>query len=587
MMSDENRKLSPVEYLKRTAWILFAIIIGYLLIASIFSTCYLGAYSYQTASGATEVNREHTFYMRDFFVQHFVVFIGFSFWLIVSRTEKIKKIVLSRYFGAAVCAAAGIAAVLLVLAGQYYPKYDQRHVIEAAARLNQHIYTDFEQGDYLFVFPFQTGVVLYFQILSFLFGNGNHVAFQIVNCLWIALTYYFFMKIAGILWEEHPARQAWTAVLCILFLPYLLYATFLYGTVVGMAFAMLTFYMMLRYERDSKVRYLLIGGLSMAVAIVIKSNYVIFMIAAVIYLVLKLMQERNSGLRNAVPRLLLMGMLIGGFLLGRLGVDAYIRSLNGGEAVKGIPMTAWIAMGLQDGKGAPGWYNGYNNGVYIENDYDYERTSAAVMEEMKRIVRGYPKDINTSVSFFVKKVSSQWNNPTFQSLWILEERPGRGGLDWLLSGDGRYAYIFWVNILHTWILAGVFLYSVLRFKKGTVEESILPITFLGGFLFHLFWEAEGLYAILYFPVLLPLAVCGYGEWRSYLLMKKEQIVTAGWNSEEGKLLRRNLILCAAAVILVCALSYTDPFAKLFARNESTGVFDTYTQEMVHEMDMLP
>lgn len=72
-MSAENIKLTIVDWLKRTAWIFFTIIIGYLLIASIFSTCYLGAYSYQTASGATEVNMEHTFYIRDFFGQHFVV----------------------------------------------------------------------------------------------------------------------------------------------------------------------------------------------------------------------------------------------------------------------------------------------------------------------------------------------------------------------------------------------------------------------------------------------------------------------------------------------------------------------------------
>lgn len=581
-----NGRVTLVEYLKRTAWIFFAIIIGYLLIASIFSSCYLGAYSYSTASGATEVNVEHTFYIRDHFLQHIIVLAGFSLLLVFGRMEKVKKIVSGRYFGAAVCLAAGIVSVLLVLAGQYYPKYDQRHVIEAAARLNQHNYSDFDEGDYLFVFPFQTGVVLYFRILCFLFGNENHVAFQIVNCLWIALAYYFFTKIADILWGERPSCRSWTAVLCILFFPYLLYASFLYGTVVGMAFALFAFYAMLLYEKRPKVRYLLLSALSMGIAMVIKSNYMIFMIAALIYLFLKLLQERKGGFRRVLPRLLLMGMFLGVFLLGRLSVDAYIRRVNG-EEIKGIPMTAWIAMGMQDGKAAPGWYNGYNNGVYIENDYDYDRTSSAVMEEMKRIVRGWSQDPAASVSFFVKKVASQWNNPTFQSLWILEERPGRGGLDWLLGGSGRYAYIFWVNLLQTWILAGVFAYAVIRFKKSTVEELVLPVTFVGGFVFHLFWEAEGLYAILYFPLLLPLAVRGYGEWKEYLLAQKERIAADGWNSGAGKRFRRKLILCAVAVVFVCTVSYTDPFAKMFARNENTGAFDTYTQETVNEMDALP
>lgn len=587
-MSGRKSKLTFAECLKRIAWVLFAVIIGYLLIASIFSTCYLGGYSYATASGATEVNVEHTFYIRDHFIQHFIVFAAFSLLLVYCRPEKLKKFVSGRYFGIVVCVIAGIVSVLIVLAGQYYPKYDQRHVIEAAARLNQHIYTDFEPGDYLFVFPFQTGTVLYFQILSLLFGNMNHIAFQIVNCLWIALAYYFFMKIAGVLWgEEHPYQARGAALLGVFFLPYLLYATFLYGTVVGMVFALLSFYVLLLYEKTSKVCYLLISGLSMGIATVIKSNYMIFMIAALIYLFLKLMQGRKEGFKKAVPRLLLMAALLVCFFLGRFGVNAYIKSMNGGEEVKGIPMTAWIAMGLQDGKAAPGWYNGYNNRVYTENDFDYDRTSAAVMDEMKRIVKSYPKDITTSVSFFVKKVSSQWNNPTFQSLWVLEERDGKGGMDWLLRGGGRYAYIFWVNLLQTWILAGVFLYAVMRFKKSSVEEIILPITFVGGFLFHLFWEAEGLYAILYFPLLLPLAVCGYGEWQCCLLVWKQEISSGGWQTEGARSLKKKILLCAVAVIAVCALSYTEPFAKMIARNDNTGAFNTYTQETVNEMDALP
>lgn len=582
-MSSKARRAVLAEWAKRIVWILFTMIIGYLLIASIFSTCYLGRYSYRTMAQTTEINIEHTFYIRDNYIQHIVMFVVFSFLLMIVKTDRFKRIINSKYFGTAVCVAIGVLSILIVLAGQYYPKYDQMHVVEAAARLNQNVYSDFEPGDYLFVFPFQTGTVLYFQLLSFLFGNMNHVAFQIVNCLWIALTYYLFMKISGILWEEkeHPYK-AGVAIMGLLFLPYLLYASFLYGTVVGMAFAVLSFYMMFLYEQNPKVHYLLICGLSMGIATVVKSNYMIFMIAEVIYLLMKLTSDKTAGLKKALPKMVLIIVLLGFFFIGRFGVDAYIKSMNGGAEVKGIPMTAWIAMGLQDGKGAPGWYNGYNNAVYIENDFDYDKTAAAVMDEIKRIVTGYPKDIQTSISFFVKKVSSQWNNPTFQSLWILEERDGKDGLEWLLHGIGRYLYIFWVNLLQTWILAGTFLYAVLRFKKSSMEEIILPITFIGGFVFHLFWEAEGLYAILYFPLLLPLCIYGYGEWRNWLLVRKDEITSDGWKTEQAEGMKRKIIMCVMAVIVICALSYTDPFAKMIARNENTGAFNTYTQETVSE-----
>lgn len=273
------------------------------------------------------------------------------------------------------------------------------------------------------------------------------------------------------------------------------------------------------------------------------------------------------------------------FIIGRLGVNAYIRSLNDGREVKGIPMTAWIAMGLQDGKAAPGWYNAYNNSIYEDNDYDFEKTEAAVIEEMKRIVGHYPQDITTSISFFVKKVSSQWNNPTFQSLWILEDRGNDD--NWLLHGNGRYFYTLWVNLLQTWILAGTLFYAVLRFKTSSLQEMILPMTFLGGFIFHLFWEAEGLYSILYFPLLLPLSICGYGEWRSWLCREKRKVKEEGWQSETGRLLKRKMAVSVVLFIGICALSYTEAFAKMFARNENTGAFHTYTQDMVYEEDAMP
>ena len=576
-----------VKWMRKAVWLLFVVIIGYLLIASIFSTCYLGGYRYMTASGAAETNIEHTFYIRDAYLQHIVLFLIFSCLLLFSWGEGCRKIFAEKYFGFIICIVVAVISVLIVAAGQYYPKFDQKHVIEAAAALNEHDYSDFNVGNYLFVFPFQMGVVLYYQLLSLLFGNLNYVAFEIVNAVWIVLTVWLFMKISGLLWEEEKGYEAGTALLCLLFLPYLLYVTFLYGTVVGMAFALLSFYSMLLYEQERKLFWLLISGLSMGIATVVKSNYMIFMIAEIIYLLLGCLSDKITNFKKNMPRLLLIVVLLVCFLAGRCGVNAYINRLNNGNDVRGIPMLAWVAMGLQDGKAAPGWYNGYNNGVFIENDFDYDKTQAAVQEEIKRIVTGYPRDITTTVSFFVKKVSSQWNNPTFQSLWILEKREGKNGLDWLLQGNGRYLYILFVNLLHTWILAGTFLYALFRYKAGSLKEIILPITFIGGFVFHLFWEAEGLYAILYFPLLLPLCICGYGEWKKWLCGCRREIIENGWKTEAGKCLKRKLTVGVIIVVLVCAASYTEPFAKMIARNENTGAFDTYTQETVNEEDALP
>lgn len=583
-------KVKIIEWMKRLVLILFALMIGYLLVASIFSTCYIGGYRYMTPAQTEEINVEHTFFIRDNYLQHFVVFVVFSFLLLMFGVKgggknQVSKFADNKYLGIAACIAAGIVSVMIVLAGQYEPKFDQRHVVEAAAALNAHDYSDFEVGGYLHVFPFQMGIVLYFRLLSWLFGSRNYIAFEIVNAVWIATAYYFFMKIADILWSKEHRCKSGTAVLCLLFAPFLMYTTFLYGTVVGMAFALLSFYMMLLYIAEPKTGYLLICAVSMGLATVFKSNYAIYMIAEIICIAFRILADKSSERKKLYGRLLLIGMILLCFIIGRAGVSASIRNANHGEEVKGIPMMAWVVMGLQDGKGAPGWYNAYNNSIYESNDYDYDKAQEAVMNDLKAKIKGMAHRPMTTIGFFVKKVSSQWNNPTFQSLWILEGRSAREDSIWMLQEKGRAVYIFCVNLLQTWILAGTFLYTVLRFKKSSIEEIILPITFVGGFVFHLFWEAEGLYAILYFPLLIPLSVCGYKEWAVWLNARRSEIMADGWKSPAGEKLKKKICAGAAVAVIFCVLSYTTPFAKLLARNDDTGIFNTYTQEIVNESDI--
>lgn len=124
-------------------------------------------------------------------------------------------------------------------------------------------------------------------------------------------------------------------------------------------------------------------------------------------------------------------------------------------------------MGLQDGKMAPGWWNGYNNQVYLNNNFQYDTTKKAVIEEIFHTVKSYTEDIGATISFFVKKIASEWNNPTFQTLWMMSEREGKSGLDWLIYGNGKIIYTVVVNILQSWILIGSFLFAILRKKNGT------------------------------------------------------------------------------------------------------------------------
>ncbi len=569
-----------IKWMRQAAWIMFIVIIGYLLIASIFSTCYIGKLEYFTdmLQKTTEINVEHTYYIRDSWWIHLLIFALFSCLLVnENKTPKCNR---SKRYSLYICILAGVIAFGIVITGQLVPKFDQKHIIELATAFSQKDFSALQPGGYLYKYPYQIGIVTFYQILSLIFGNLNYVAFEMVNVFFIIITYYILCKISRILWSDNVENI--TAIVCLCFLPYLFYATFLYGTVVGLFFAVLSFYLVLLFHKNPNVLYALGSSICMALAIICKSNYLIFMIAAIIYLFFSGIEQVKKNIKIAGRSLLFIVLLLFFYIISDLGTSKYLRELSDGEELQGVPMSSFVALGLQDGKSAPGWHNNYDATVWMKNNYDYDLAVAESKEEIRKIVSKYPQNISSSVSFFVKKIESQWNNPTFQSIWILEDRDGKEGLNWLCDGLGRYVYETYVNILQTWIQTGVFLYAILRFKRNRWEELIIPITFIGGFLFHILWEAKTIYAMPFFLLLLPLCVCGYKEWRTWLLEQKEMIQTYGLKSENTKKLKRKITIGGVVIAVICLLSYTDTFAKLFARNEDTGIFNVYTQDMVNK-----
>lgn len=577
-----SRYTWTMEIVKKTFWIFFILIIGYLLIASIFSTCYLGSVEFliDIETLSTGISSEHTYYVRDYYVVHIAIFIATSAILMISK-EKVSKERNSKAFRMILCLLVLLVGVTLVWVSQYEPRADQRHIMEIVSELQAGSFTSFMQGNYMYMYPFQIGIVLFYQILAVVMGGINPVGFQVINAVLIMISYLFLIHIGGILGKRyHFKSENGIAVLSLLFLPYLLYSTFIYGVVIGFMLAIISFYFVILFLDKRKKIYIFAGSLSMMLSIVVKTNNSIFLIAVLIILFAdSLINWSEKKLRRANWLFILTAIICYG--IGTFGMNAINHCISQGESGGGIPMMAYVVMGLQDSKAAPGWWNGYNWSLLELNNFNYELATNQISQDLVAVLQGFAQDIPAAITFFVKKISSQWNNPTFQSLWILDYRKGKGGLDFLFRPEWRNVFTNFVNLLQTWILSGSMIYAIARFKESTWKELLLPLTFIGGFLFHIIWEAKSMYAISYFLLLLPLSINGYLVWKLWLGAKKKQLLNGGMQSME---LRKSLLgagIAVCMVIVICLLSYSDFFVKLFARNDDTGVFNPYTQEMVN------
>ncbi len=87
-----------------------------------------------------------------------------------------------------------------------------------------------------------------------------------------------------------------------------------------------------------------------------------------------------------------------------------------------------------------------------------------------------------------------------------------------VGADGQRAARGFLDRLSFLFLSGSLIWCLLSWRDRASGASLVPaLVFIGGFFFHLFWEAKCQYTIPYFVLLIPYAAAGYGrltEWIS-------------------------------------------------------------------------
>ena len=152
--------------------------------------------------------------------------------------------------------------------------------------------------------------------------------------------------------------------------------------------------------------------------------------------------------------------------------------------------------------------------IYERNDYDSKKEAQAAKADIKGYINNYKSDPNAFTAFLSKKIASQWNNPGFQCFWITNVRNSSitqsGFITDILSLKGGIPFMNYLNILQSIILFGSMLYAVYAlFFNSAPASTVLPLTFIGGFIFHIFWEGKCQYTLPYFVLLLPLSIIGF------------------------------------------------------------------------------
>lgn len=547
------KKLSNIMdgTIKWVVYGLLALIVIFLTVASLFGSCYVN-------------HDEYTYFLSDTGYKHVAAFVLVVAFALLYRkfvnsklTEWHKKVLWYGLLGIY-----GIVMACITLYVSMEPRADQASVVNTALAMVNEDYTAYEVGGYMSVYPNQVGIVYFFYWLFKIFPFG----YKTVCVLNVMSLIGIMIGMAGIGSLYGKNNKYLTGVVTMLFFPITCYATFIYGNLMGQALSTLGIYFAMKYFSQRKTSSIVWSVTTCALAVVIKENFLIPLIGVVLFLLLDLVKSPKKK-----SAFFLLGLLSATICFSN-GVKLHTEQITEKKISTGVPTLAWVAMGMQEGYMAYGWHNQYNEDVYRANDCNTEQTNAQVKEDLVVRMKEFLSNPAYTVKFFYQKTLSQWNNPTFECFWIndltkrqsdgIEVKNVAGVFKSVLGEPGNPLLREYCNLYQTLILAGVCIWIFWGRKELKVEQLLLATIFVGGFVFHFFWEAKCQYVMPYFVLLIPYAIKGY----QYLLGALEQIHSNQKEKLYMKIVKNrclSLILLVGFLVVVISLAGTKFVDKAF------------------------
>ena len=400
------------------------------------------------------------------------------------------------------------AALCFVLAVGLLPRADSALVIEAAKRFAAGDFSPLE-GEYFSRVSYQLGICLPLEGLARLLpGLDLNLLMQALNCVISAALMALLCGLAGGLSGDARTSGA-AALLYMAFVPMLLFNMFVYGVLPMLLLCVLAMRCFARCARTGERRYGVLYALLIGAAAALKPNAMIVMLALLICAAVHALQRKDGFLLlcAALSAVLCFALPAGVIRLYELRAGVTLAPDTG--------MLLRLAMGMQDSMIAAGWYNGVIE-EYWPLSVTPEMEKAAALEMLAARLREFAADPAGAWAFFKEKCLTQWAEPSYDILWYgaVCGKSGRfNGLAHAIFRDGspvRALLAGYMNIFQqaAYVLALIGTCGMIREKRTEAVQLMLPVTVLGGFLYHMLFEAKSQYIYPYMLLLLPLAAAG-------------------------------------------------------------------------------
>lgn len=395
------------------------------------------------------------------------------------------------------------------------PDSDARSVYDIAVRMFQgDMGAVVPTGSYLSICPYQTGLIFLFEKIMRLCGYTDPMILQYCNVIYVAVA---VVSGYGILQCLTKRLEVIVGYLLFIggFFPMFLYTTLVYGDLPSMALILFSSWMFLLLEKSQKGKLCLVYGvLGMGASILActyRRNSLIYVIALVAICVVRLLMKNNWRLMAWVAVTAILSLLSTTF------TQKYYEFYAQNECGPGIPSIAYVAMGMQEGVAAPGFWNGFHSNTYMSTGYDFEETTRISKEAIAQSLETFREQPDYMAQFYFLKTTCQWADASYGCFNHVEKLYLEDRSEWALSimhGEKHAPLLEWMD----WYQSIIYFYALVAVVDAIAQRvrgrhlnlfSCVPlVTVIGGFLFSILWEASAKYTIPYMLCLIPVAAYG-------------------------------------------------------------------------------
>ncbi len=426
-----------------------------------------------------------------FVILYFLIFM--ILYKVLERFDKKKTNKIICLVGGAIC----LVTIFLIPVAPYA---DQSAVVGIANNILRGDFHDFATNEYLYLYPFNTGYVMFllpFALIGNIFGISAGPFVKVANVVFTTLTGYYFSKIFEIYFKNK--KQYSTLFLLIYFssISIITMNNLVYGDIPGIFFFTLSIYYFVK-ENEDKTKDYIMSFIYCSIGNVFRNIGYILLIALAVHL----LSTSKEKLKHF--SLSFLGFFGVYFFLSATQSILFRQVFPFGST--GLPVFSWIQMGFS---GEVGYWTGYGIlDIWKDpNLTNQEKTSMYIdniinlLKEMK--FQGF-------IELLSRKMHYLFGEGTFQIvLYGLGEEEtihynGYGA--WYyetfmtdLLHNGSSLKNFLVDYAYTFNMFALVL-SIISIIKNIKNKNILITFFAGLIAFYCLWEIKGRYIYSLLPV---------------------------------------------------------------------------------------